>query len=207
VPTFYQLPETLDIAIRTFDPTIIVPSGLHHKDASTHILLAACREEEVAYETISAQGQAYGVFTRDLVKQLHQVAHGRITYSALFDALPDLVYQHPQCEGTNRHRFLFNNKSVDRDPRAFKLTKGDGGTFVVQVGSVGGVVFGTEFAIQAQESTPEDSHILIAISVDTHSSVLAPQPGGVEGLGVEECRAHLKGLRPVGYQADQRAVP
>ncbi|KAJ7138012.1 peptidase C14, caspase domain-containing protein [Mycena epipterygia] len=103
VPTFEPLPENLDRTLR------VALSGESYKcDMNSHVLLAACREQEKAYEATSDAGKPCGFFTDSLVKQLREIEPNRVTYAELVGRLPTLYDQNPQCEGTNKDRFLFD---------------------------------------------------------------------------------------------------
>ncbi|KAJ7138018.1 peptidase C14, caspase domain-containing protein [Mycena epipterygia] len=103
VPTFKPLPENLDRTLR------VALSGESYKcDMNSHVLLAACREQEKAYEATSDAGKPCGFFTDSLVKQLREIETNRVTYAELVGRLPTLYDQNPQCEGANKDRFLFD---------------------------------------------------------------------------------------------------
>jgi len=94
--------------------TIAVPArftykaGVVYKSMASHVLLAACRQDEFAREISSTDQITRGAFTACLVKQLYQEDLSSITYSTLLGLIPALAQQHPQCEGVNKHRLLFN---------------------------------------------------------------------------------------------------
>jgi hypothetical protein len=149
VSTFRPIPATLDSELfkRSLNRS---QGGQSFQDKLTppYVLLAACRQEQLVAEFVT-DSLAQGFFTDTLVKRLCQVALDRVTYSDLIELLPPLVNQHPQCEG-NKTRFLFNGKVATSDPQSFTLVEGQGGSLVVKIGSVGGVMVGTEFVVQDQ---------------------------------------------------------
>jgi hypothetical protein len=124
----------------------VIPTGFLYKSMSSHVLLAACRQDEVALETLSADNRSCGAFTTSLVKRLRDSSIGDLTYSRLIETLPSFPYQHPQCQGTNKDRFLFNTSVVKDRSKLFKVLK-DKGEWKIEAGSIHGVVVGTEFAI------------------------------------------------------------
>ena len=63
----------------------IAPSFLHH-NARSHILLAACELEELAYEN-----QGKGVFTTALLNLLSTFGTQNLTYANLLQRLPPLT--------------------------------------------------------------------------------------------------------------------
>ena len=57
-----------------------VHSGFARKGLRSHVLLAACRSQELAYERTSR-----GLFTVALLKTLMDIGIGKLTYASLFD--------------------------------------------------------------------------------------------------------------------------
>jgi hypothetical protein len=114
---------------------------------TSHVLLAACRHNEVAVESTSTESIVRGAFTRCLVELLNREKDlARITYSALIEQLSPLENQHPQCHGKNRGRALFG--IVANRSTLIKLSN-HGGTYRAEAGGIHGVVKGTPFAIYA----------------------------------------------------------
>jgi hypothetical protein len=140
----------------------------------SHVLLAACRQRQQAREGLSAAGVPCGFFTDSLIKQLRAVGPNRITYSDLVELLPTLPDQTPQCEGTNKDRFIFDAASPPQDPKRFALTLDDNGDFVVRTGSIHGVVVGTQFVVVGNTPDEEASCVFVAESVGLDSSILIP---------------------------------
>ena len=76
---------------------------------SSHVLLAACKHEEPAYEATSTKGEACGAFTNALITTLYSAPLDRITYAEFIDYLPALPRQQtPQLGGINTNRVLFD---------------------------------------------------------------------------------------------------
>lgn len=151
-----------------------VPNGqatFVDKTMSSHVLLAACRQDEKAYEDSSPDKMIRGVFTQGLRKLLHQENDlTQLTYSMLIDRLPPLQHQHPRCNGKNRGRALFGG--VVGHPTVFKLSCRNN-ICRVEAGDIHGVVEGTLFAIHPFGSaTPIEIGVLEAASVGPHSSTL-----------------------------------
>ena len=57
-----------------------VHSGFARIGLRSHVLLAACRSQELAYERTSR-----GLFTVALLKTLMDIGIGKLTYASLFD--------------------------------------------------------------------------------------------------------------------------
>ena len=64
---------------------IKVHSGFARKGLRSHVLLAACRSQELAYERTMR-----GVFTVALLKTLMDIGIDNLTYATLFDRMPPL---------------------------------------------------------------------------------------------------------------------
>jgi hypothetical protein len=62
-----------------------VHSGFAHKGLRSHVLLAACHSEELAYERTSR-----GVFTMTLLKTLVDIGIDKLSYATLFERMPPL---------------------------------------------------------------------------------------------------------------------
>ena len=169
------MPPDVDIdiwnAFRTEKATHL--PELKHDPRSSSVLLAACREEEVARESKSSRGD----FTLALIELLDQYtkenALHRITYSHLhaeitlkFHSRPQ---QHPHCEGKNMWRLLFSGQVP---ARKLKVDV-QGGRFKVQIGSIRGVTSGAEFTLES----PDSGVVLRADSVSTNSSILVLKEG------------------------------
>jgi hypothetical protein len=181
----------LDIDIRTYTSASRIPARLRHDDMCTHVLLAACGEDEIAHEAC-VEGHTTGVFTKALIPQLYHAAQNPVTYSGLMDRLPPCKNQKLHCGGAHKDRFLFDGKSMDRGPKEFVLTKRDG-EFLVRVGTIGGVSIGTEFIVHFQ-ATGSPSRVLLAKSVGPSSSTLDLRPGEAdfevpEGTKAQICRS------------------
>ncbi|KAJ6526230.1 caspase domain-containing protein [Mycena vulgaris] len=154
---------------------VSLPDGIRYKFMESHVLLAACRQQQRARECISAAGEPCGFFTDSFIKQLRAIGPNRITYAEILELLPTLPDQHPQCEGANKDRFMFAVDGPAHDSMSYTLTVRADGTLEVDAGSIRGVVIGTQF-VPARD-TPggkELQRVLVAVSVALDSSVLIP---------------------------------
>ena len=173
-----RLPENIDKGIWMWGLSgSEVPTGFLDNTMSSHVHLAACRHDELAFEDPSAENKVRGAFTRDLVKILYQEKDlTKVTYSALIHLLPTSEYQHPQCSGKNKGRILFQGLTGTH-PTTFKLVMKHGKCFA-EAGDVHGVVKGTLFAIHAYHSiipTDPEIGILEADVVSAQSCMLRPR--------------------------------
>ncbi|KAJ7137943.1 caspase domain-containing protein [Mycena epipterygia] len=176
VETLVPIPEHLDwILLGARSGNVDLPPNIKHKFMHSHVLLAACRQQQRARECISASGEPCGFFTDSLIKQLRGIGPNRITYAELLDLLPTLPDQNPQCEGANKDRFIFDLEGPAHDPMAHALIVREDGTLEVDTGSIRGVVVGTQFVPERDARRGlEPQLVLVAVSVNLRSSILIP---------------------------------
>ena len=129
-------------------PETVLDVHLPYPSRKSHILLAACKAEEVAFETTS-DGHYSGAFTTLLLTIFKQCDLASTTYINLFDILlhPEnkLTKQTPFLDGVNKTRILFSTTDFGRN--IFSVLPNKDGTFSVAAGSIHGVDLETEFAI------------------------------------------------------------
>lgn len=148
-----------------------IPPGFQYQAMASHVLLAACRQEEFARECLSTEGLACGFFTNSLVKKLGHIPLNQVTYTDLIDVLPTLTHQNPQCEGKNKIRLLFNGRASFTDSKTLALTEANG-VYKVQHGIMHGVIEGTKFVVVEKDTNQSHPRILYASSVEIDSSEL-----------------------------------
>lgn len=152
-----------------------LPPGISYKFMHSHVLLAACRQQQRARECLSASGEPCGFFTDSLIRTLRGVGPNRITYSALLELLPTLPDQNPQCEGANKDRFIFHVEGPGRARESYALFVKEDGTLEVDVGNLHGVVVGTQFVPATDASgRPDLDRVFVAVSVELDSAILIP---------------------------------
>ncbi|KAJ7453079.1 caspase domain-containing protein [Mycena latifolia] len=187
VETLAPIPDNLDQGLfGARAGHVSLPPDIRYGFMQSHVLLAACRQQQRARECLSAAGMPCGFFTDGLIKQLRAVGPNRITYAELLDLLPTLPDQHPQCEGANKDRFLFAVEGPARASETCALTVRADGTLEVDMGSMHGVVVGTQFVPERDaRGAQELRRILVAVSVTLDSSVLTPLVP-LENLGLPQ---------------------
>ncbi|KZT03693.1 uncharacterized protein LAESUDRAFT_331738 [Laetiporus sulphureus 93-53] len=164
--------------------TTAVPLGFQYKAMASHVMLAACRSSELALEA-SAEAEPCGAFTTALVKALRECSLLHTSYVRLMEMLPNLIFQNPQCEGTNKDRILFNATAVLDQSRTFKIYTEDGMSYVA-AGAIHGVVEGTQFLLQSPQRASAfkpkqiDKTILVATHVHSLRSVIAPEDASIQ---------------------------
>lgn len=167
------------------------PRGAFASTLDTHVLLAACHDNELAQEDWK-DDRVVGVFTSALLRALGESDPAATSYSALMKKVLDhalvvhngerIRVQTPQCEGRNQERLLFRTKfSLSKGMIALQQTE-DPKKFKIKVGSATGITIGTEFGVFAgnMPSTATPLAHLVAINVGPVKSVLsAPQPNQI----------------------------
>ncbi|KAJ7190179.1 hypothetical protein GGX14DRAFT_606401 [Mycena pura] len=146
--------------------------------ATSYVLLAACHEDESAREIMyDEDGSFHGRFTSALLVRLRRLRLERTTYAELLGLVPKWAGQTPNCGGRRRNRLVFNGNYPATGRQALpliKLTTWDPPEAVwgIRMGSVEGVVPGTEFEVCAP-----DSRFLctfVAHSVEIDKAILVP---------------------------------
>ncbi|KAF8436543.1 caspase domain-containing protein [Boletus edulis BED1] len=135
-----NIPETLDDYIWGSRHGKMAHGFAYH-GLRSHVLLAACGETELAYEH-----GGRGLFTSALLATLKSCAVNDLTYAGLLDRI-QLRRQHPQCEGFNRHRVLFNSRLSGGRQVCHPVQTDRGGKYVVSAGLAHGVSPGVEFTL------------------------------------------------------------
>lgn len=157
----------------------------------THILLAACHNDELAQEDFK-DGRVAGVFTSALLRALRESDLATTSYSSLLQKIlkyatieqngRPIRVQTPQCEGRGQDRLLFRTEfSLSKGMIALRRM-GDPTRFKVKVGSASGINIGTEFGVFASNTPSTGTPLahLVAINVGVIDSILSfPQPGQV----------------------------
>ncbi|KAJ7501592.1 caspase domain-containing protein [Mycena galericulata] len=176
------IPPELDIHL--CDDTSQAPQSWAQSSAS-HVMLAACKQDESAMETAGAGQNVHGRFTQTLVTRLRSVPLGDTTYIELLASLDagTLDGQTPTCNGFNRTRLVFSRKYPPGGQRSYPLKAPETTsphatpTFKVDIGSVEGVVVGTEFAVCLDEKSighKNSTFVLCASAVKVHEAILIP---------------------------------
>ncbi|KAJ7625706.1 caspase domain-containing protein [Roridomyces roridus] len=172
------VPFELDSHLWKGDPSTAQSYRMWSSSATSHVLLAACRNDETAREIIYADNSVHGRFTDSLLTWLRRVILEKTTYAELLNRFPPWSGQTPHCGGAGRDRLLFDGRYPPTGQKAFPLkqhTKGDPDkdivdSFTVDVGSVEGVVVGTEF--DAYTSGNAFLAQLVAHSVEVSRTIL-----------------------------------
>ncbi|KAJ7208112.1 hypothetical protein C8J57DRAFT_1540773 [Mycena rebaudengoi] len=150
------------------------PSRILHS-VQSHVLLAACRDNESAQER--------RVFLPD--PPLHHT-----TYDDLLKRMDPLPSQHPHCGNTSSNRIVFTLRYPATGAGSMLLTKEDSGDISIALGSVHGVTIGTTFYVHRPDNTI--FCILVATAVHIHKSILDFPKDALRGLIPAGSRAHVR---------------
>ncbi|VDB92292.1 unnamed protein product [Peniophora sp. CBMAI 1063] len=140
----HRIPANLDQQIWASAPQgrdLKAAAGFANAGTRSHVLLAACRETEIAYE-----GDSRGLFTQALVGTLKKVPTDKTSYSDLIRCIPDIPNQAPQCEGYYTDRPLFNALVPCKQTALYDAKVEGDGSVTVAAGSIHGVEDDSEFA-------------------------------------------------------------
>ncbi|KIM20623.1 hypothetical protein M408DRAFT_33545, partial [Serendipita vermifera MAFF 305830] len=120
-----------------------VPPKFLTTGLSSHVLLAACGQNEKAKENpIKNRGE----FTMALLNTLMSVGADQVTYKDLIQRLPILPDQNPQCEGHHQDDVLFRSKVPSHRCQLYAVRVEDG-EYILEAGSVHGITKGSMFDI------------------------------------------------------------
>ncbi|KAJ6622143.1 caspase domain-containing protein [Mycena sp. CBHHK59/15] len=171
VGTHVPIPKDLDADLMgNREARPVKPKGFRFPFMESHILLAACRQDQIAFET-SVKDVPRGRFTESLVRTLRGISLETSTYVQLIDLVGTWVDQNPQLEGKHTKRLLFNGIYPPISKMALPVKATDTpGSFEIQMGSIDGVVRGTEFTLN--DANNKTLGFLVALSVELDRSIL-----------------------------------
>ncbi|PPQ84732.1 hypothetical protein CVT25_013797 [Psilocybe cyanescens] len=157
-----------------------------HSGLRSHVLLAACASDEKAYEH-----QDRGIFSTALLDLFQTVPLDQLRYCEILPRMRPISQQNPQCEGFNKHRFLFNAKLSRTLCPHYKIefrepdqTSSTGKVTTVRrltldAGSAHGIAIGAHFSIYSQRdvSFENTGETAIVESLNAFSAVMKHAPG------------------------------
>ncbi|KAJ7476186.1 caspase domain-containing protein [Mycena latifolia] len=161
-----HVPLDLDSHLWRGKTATVQAHSMWEAGASSHVLLAACREDETAREIRYTDKSIHGRFTETLIFQLRRVTLEATTYAELLNLLPQWSGQTPHCGGEGRNRLSVPGRDLPEAPAPLV------DSYRVEMGSVEGVVPGTEFDVHAADNTFLGK--LTARFVQINHSILAP---------------------------------
>ncbi|KAJ7738192.1 caspase domain-containing protein [Mycena metata] len=170
-----EVPESLDSHLWSSGHATAKSYRLWAPSSTSHVLLAACRQDEIAREETHKDLSVHGRFTSKLLVRLRSLQLQNTTYEELIDVIPTWYRQTPHCGGTRRNRLVFEGNCAANGEYRVKWNEpsAEGNpSWQVNIGSVEGVVQGTEFTVRS----PQDEFIcvLVAQTVQASTSILVP---------------------------------
>ncbi|KAF9240014.1 caspase domain-containing protein [Melanogaster broomeanus] len=156
--------------------TNITP-GFAQKGLRSHVLLAACSQDEPAREDVLLQ-------------------RGRFTSA--------LLSQNPQCEGFHQDRILFDAK-VPAAGRVCYSVRFSEGTFIMEAGSAHGISKGAEFTVYGDKdlktpplgiltSVGEEEDLVLCVPMeDIYLPVFDALLQQLQGVGPDACKISIVG--------------
>ncbi|CAE6475233.1 unnamed protein product [Rhizoctonia solani] len=187
------IPSELDAQLRrslAVDYPSVVEHNVTSKQASgttmapsleTHVLLAACRDEEMAQEMPNVIDEetgelgdppSSGVFTSSLLKELRKCDLATTSYTTLIRKLlagyrPKnqlLLPQTFQCEGRNQDRLLFSVQYSVSKGKISLISTADKAVYRIRIGGAQGIVPGTEFGVFSPSMSPTSPPMAILVA-------------------------------------------
>ncbi|TDL22051.1 hypothetical protein BD410DRAFT_840169 [Rickenella mellea] len=154
-----------------------VAPGFGGQNQESHVLLAACGREELAWENPKTQR---GLFTTALLEALSESDLCDLTYNTLFRKIhiPVGPPQTPHCYGRHIGRRLFNGHATGADPSFVFGYKRDDGTIILDAGGAHGVQLSSRYSLYRNNvgSSLSNPHLgfLVVHSITPNTSILVP---------------------------------
>jgi hypothetical protein len=155
-----------------------LPDGFKYLRMESHVLLAACKDSQLAAESRLAGGKTCrGRFSYSLERTLMGANLATTTYRDVIDRVDKWEEsQHPQVEGVNKHRTLFNGAAAEDRRRSWPVEAGgkSKASFRALVGNIEGIEPDTEFCIVDAANKRVDIGNFFARDVSLNSCELVP---------------------------------
>ncbi|KIM26235.1 hypothetical protein M408DRAFT_330631 [Serendipita vermifera MAFF 305830] len=163
-----------------------VAKGFLHTGLRSHILLAACSENERAMEI-----NGRGVFTKALLEALVTTG-GRVSYCDLLLRLQPLPHQIPQCEGFYKNRTLWNSTAMAIGLRLLRVHR-EKGSYILEAGTAHGITEKSRFTIYQEiaDYPSKAQGVLVVQNTDLITSTLVPLSSR-SNTNTKETWTHLK---------------
>ncbi|KAG7440956.1 uncharacterized protein BT62DRAFT_956394 [Guyanagaster necrorhizus] len=184
-PTFavrgIDLPETYTVdqdLLHDIEPDAragVVAKGFEKSGLSSHMLLSACKAGQAAMEKLGR-----GAFTSALLILLQDNGVDKLTYKDVITNLPDLPAQHPQCEGVNQSRYLFNSKVACRQLYPIRASPDSPGQYVLEAGEAHGITSKAEFVVFADRNMVSELGTVVASTTTAFTTTCDFAPRGDE---------------------------
>lgn len=137
--------------------------------AASHVLLAACKSNELSWGAPSG-----GILTTLWLQFMESDSIRPRTYSELVKRinkeLDGILNQHPQCEGVVRDRLIFEETMIKADQFKVNLLSQSKDKLEVEAGSAHGIMEGSAFEIYALDTSLRGSKLGTATAREVHST-------------------------------------
>ncbi|KAG6847240.1 hypothetical protein H0H93_009323, partial [Arthromyces matolae] len=149
-------------------------------DHRSHILLAACGENERAFEL--AGSISHGHFTHVMLDIMKNTDPNILTYSDLAKRWAPYKFdpgQTPRIEGPYHNLIAFTNERAPKSPLIYDMKQTDEG-FKLQAGSASGITKGAKFSVHTDNQRISESTVgqVEAVTVTPSTTLCSPFPEG-----------------------------
>ncbi|KAG6914882.1 hypothetical protein DXG01_014761 [Tephrocybe rancida] len=172
-----ELPLDYTIPVDHFDSAVQNGSVRKIGDLSSHVLLAACKQDQSAVER-----KGYGAFTRALLRLLEQEGVDKLTYKDVIMRMPTIPMQDPQCEGVNQNRILFDSKVHGRHLDMIRIRPHDQSEYILDAGEALGVALGAEFTLYPDNRISTSLGSVVVTHTTPFKSVCSQLSGALPSL-------------------------
>ncbi|KAK7472144.1 hypothetical protein VKT23_000266 [Stygiomarasmius scandens] len=125
-----------------------ISKGYEKNGHRSHVLLAACRSDELAREFLDEGNLRNGHFTKALINYLKPEGRENLSCRELMANLSEIgEHQHPQCEGAYQDRILFSSHFASPRHSVFVIHEIGSNQYVLKAGEANGVGNSTQFEV------------------------------------------------------------
>lgn len=168
-----------------------------------YVLIAGCRADQVSFEFADPNtNQPCGALTYFLVREIQNSAIGKVTYRDVMDKVKALVNkeyptQHPQLEGAQIDKVVFNDASSIPQPFVTVFPQADG--VRIEAGIVQGVTVGSVWDVYPPETKLFEHKSAVAQIEVTSVEAFSARAKRIQGTAVASASRAL--VRRQSYQS------
>ncbi|KAK7464352.1 hypothetical protein VKT23_006519 [Stygiomarasmius scandens] len=180
---WYSKQGLLSLIVNLFGQVVAILNSLldrlFGRDLYAHVLLSACKDEEVVRES-----ESHGVFTQELLSVLQENDITQITYEDLIQRLPhkgyslsiaeslvvsEIAFRH--CEGQNKSQVILDVASLKPPKTCSVRPSTTSGVYILSVGGAHGISTGAEVEVFADENLTQKLGDLVVSEAHALSSI------------------------------------